>query len=489
MGSSANEVYKPDGGRIPNGLHSFEDRSFRFKREEYGLCLYGVFDGFSGAQVRMVTRPSLPQVADFVMKRLPAELLLGQLVPDLPPEMVREQLKQAFVSVDREYFGSIGDRLAARMVMRGEEERPGRQAQLAELEEQVSSGCVAAVALLLNNQIYVANVGDCSAFLVHSAGGPGGLALTPLSVEHTLHNEDERLRLRHLGHGGEQLGGHSYTRCFGDYPVKGGHREVPALAGCRDEPVIPEPEVQGPLVVEEELQLLVLATRSLLDAVARVTGAEPRTEVARLISRHLEEQPAASLSTVAQAAVDQVVRMLAQQAEVDSGPGLVCREDMTLLVRTFARGVQGGTEEPGQGEKTLTTRSSARPARCRRCSTLTPRRPTRSSTTTESSGVYPPQHGRQLAVDEHGRIGGGARGVTPHHRTVCGLPPVLRALGAEERGGGGGELTWSGEDRILIYGQMFNVSSKGWLSSYLPRRVEMALVMGVMMPLAVEPVG
>ena len=92
-------------------------------------------------------------MADFVMKRLPAELLLGQLVPDLPPEMVREQLKQAFISVDREYFGIIGDRLAARMVMRGEEDRPGRQSQLAELEEQISSGCVAAVALLLANQV------------------------------------------------------------------------------------------------------------------------------------------------------------------------------------------------------------------------------------------------------------------------------------------------------------------------------------------------
>ena len=115
VGSSGNEVYKTDGSRIPNGLHPFEDRSFRFKKEEYGLCLYGVFDGFSGGQV-----------ADFVMKRLPAELLLGQLVPDLPPEMVREQLKQAFISVDREYFGIIGDRLAARMVMRGEEDRPGR---------------------------------------------------------------------------------------------------------------------------------------------------------------------------------------------------------------------------------------------------------------------------------------------------------------------------------------------------------------------------
>ena len=52
VGSSANEVYKPDGRRIPNGLHTFEDRSFRFKRDEFGLCLYGVLDGFSGGQVR-----------------------------------------------------------------------------------------------------------------------------------------------------------------------------------------------------------------------------------------------------------------------------------------------------------------------------------------------------------------------------------------------------------------------------------------------------
>lgn len=381
VGSSANEVYKPDGRRIPNGLHTFEDRSFRFKRDEFGLCLYGVLDGFSGGQV-----------ADFVLKRLPAELLLGQLVPDLPAEMVREQLKQAFVSVDREYFGSIGDRLAARMVMKGEEERPGREGQLAELEEQVSSGCVAAVALVLGGQIYVANVGDCTAFLVHrSEAGP---SLTPLSVEHSLYNEDERLRLRHLGHGGEHLGGHSFTRCFGNYPAKGGHKEVPALATCRDDPVIPEPEVQGPIPVGAGLQLLVLATRSLLDAVAKVTGGEARTELARLIGRHLEEQPAASLSTVCQAVVDHVVRMLAQQAEVDSGGGLEYREDMTLLVRTFTRREGGqGEGEIRRQEKTLTTRSSVRPAR-----------PTRSSTTTESSGVYLPLHGRELAVDEHGRI-------------------------------------------------------------------------------------
>ena len=41
--------------------------------DEYDLCLYGIFDGFQGCQV-----------ADFAKKRLPAELLLGQLVPGTP---------------------------------------------------------------------------------------------------------------------------------------------------------------------------------------------------------------------------------------------------------------------------------------------------------------------------------------------------------------------------------------------------------------------
>ena len=143
---------------------------------------------------------------------------------------------------------------------------------------------------------------------------------------------------------------------------------------------------------------------------------------------------------VAQATIDHIVRMVAQQAEVDSGPGPVCRwfktttisypdqpqlavqqamlttprEDMTLLIRTFSReevAGDGGLEKR-PAVKTLTTRSSARPPRwCwwwiwwwRRWWTLC--RPTRSSTTTESSGVYLPLHGRELAVDEHGRIGG-----------------------------------------------------------------------------------
>ena len=65
VGSSCNEVYRKDGRRV--ALHEYEDRAFRFRREEYSLSLYGVLDGFSGAAV-----------SDYIMRGLPAELLLGK---------------------------------------------------------------------------------------------------------------------------------------------------------------------------------------------------------------------------------------------------------------------------------------------------------------------------------------------------------------------------------------------------------------------------
>lgn len=41
VGSSCNQVHTKDGRRP--ALHEYEDRSFRFRRDEYNLCLYGVF--------------------------------------------------------------------------------------------------------------------------------------------------------------------------------------------------------------------------------------------------------------------------------------------------------------------------------------------------------------------------------------------------------------------------------------------------------------
>ena len=376
-------------------MHDFEDRSFRFHREEYSLCLYGVFDGFQGAHV-----------ADYIMKRLPAELVLGQMVPDITDEQIKELIKQVFVSIDREYFGSIGEQLAARMVMRQYEDKQ---------EQFVSSGCSATIAVILENRIFLANIGDCQAFLCYRNPDSmtNELRVSKVSIDHNIDNEDERLRLVHLGYSvqGEGsdsgLGAHGYTRCFGNYLVKGGFKESAALASCRDDPVIAEPEVIGPILATEDLQLLVIATHSLVEAVSRWSEQEPAQELASLLSHNLASEPNSSLSSVAQSTLDHVLR---RTQELDNGDNLVKREDMTLLVRCFKSGQTnqaGGQrrmsspkyclENPElrqrrRDEKTLTQSSSARQPR-----------PTRSSTTTESSGVYI-AHGRELPVDEHGRI-------------------------------------------------------------------------------------
>lgn len=49
-------------------MHQTEDRIFHFCVEEFGVSLYGVVDGFGGTGV-----------ADFSAKKMPAELLLGQV--------------------------------------------------------------------------------------------------------------------------------------------------------------------------------------------------------------------------------------------------------------------------------------------------------------------------------------------------------------------------------------------------------------------------
>ena len=149
-----------------------------------------------------------------------------------------------------------------------------------------------------------------------------------------------------------------------------------------------------------------IATKSLCDAVQSCyEGGAGTTQahLGRLLRHHLAAEPCSSLSTVAQSTVDHIVRMYTEREEVKS-TSLIQREDMTLLVRCFKnlrQGQQRRTSSPQcppsdsqssrrREEKTL-TRSSARP------------RPTRSSTTTESSGVYM-AHGSALPVDEHGRI-------------------------------------------------------------------------------------
>ena len=194
-------------------------------------------------------------------------------MPEITDDQLKDLVKQAFVSLDKEYFDTIGEKLAARMVMRVEGEQ-SNSAHLKELEQLVSCGCSATIVTILENRLWVSNIGDCQAFLCYQSKEEEEeeMRISMLSIDHYLSNEDESLRLQHLGYdppedGGDTgLGEYNYTRCFGNYLVKGGYKETPILATCRDDPVIAEPEIQGPIEITEDLELLVIATKSLCEA-------------------------------------------------------------------------------------------------------------------------------------------------------------------------------------------------------------------------------
>ena len=148
IGFASNELYRKDGRRTE--MHPVEDRSFHFSVDEFGIRVYGVFDGFSGEKV-----------SDFIAKKLPAELCLGQVSQNTHDEAVREVLRQSFKSIDQDYFNIIGDKLALRMEKR--EQNPS-DPDLVQLDLETLSGASATVSVLIGNKkLFVANVGDVRA--------------------------------------------------------------------------------------------------------------------------------------------------------------------------------------------------------------------------------------------------------------------------------------------------------------------------------------
>ena len=69
-----------------------------------------------------------------------------------------------------------------------------------------------------NNRLFVANVGDTQAIVARQLPD-GQLKAIPMTVDHIFENEDETLRLSHLGVEPRTLGGalapQGYTRCLG----------------------------------------------------------------------------------------------------------------------------------------------------------------------------------------------------------------------------------------------------------------------------------
>jgi TAK1-binding protein 1 len=336
IGYSTNQIYREDGN--PQEDHPYEDCSCHYEFQN-GMCWYAVFDGHEGKK------------APHFSSQLTAEIYFSQLAEKKTDEDVREIIRQAFISVESGYMQSIGDLLAERLQYEIPEGMSWYEAyrkvphiveNIKRINCALSSGAAVAVALIHNNKLYVANVGNCRVLLCKTDAN-SVLKVVQLSVDHDLKNEDELLRLEQLGMkrkdliNSKYLGNQENTRCIGNYLVKGGHKEFEDLSTATQEPVLAEPDIHGGIVLDDSCRFLLLMTAELYKTIEEATGTDQVNKyIAQCVVEQFREQ--ATLTGVAQAVVDKAVRLHHDWYMSNSNSDKSCsakREDITLVLRNF----------------------------------------------------------------------------------------------------------------------------------------------------------
>lgn len=388
IGISPNEVYKKNGRRTE--MHANEDRSFHFSVEELKVRVYGVFDGFRGSKV-----------SDFAIKKLPAELCLGQVSQNSTDEAVREALRQSFKTLDQEYFNFIGEKLALRMAVGLENPNDPR---LLQLDMETLVGASAAVSVLLNNKkLFVANAGDVRTVLCTTRPN-GDVKALPLFIDHSINNEDEALRLTQLGLDKNDLAKITETtRCLGFHQVKGGYKEVDYLRNSQEEPVLSLPDCLGPIQLESHHLFMIVFTSSLSQCLEPICE-DVNTELCGIVKEQFSENT--TVSGVAQSVVDKVVRMHREHFEIKVDDNVeLRREDISLLVKNFnAKLSNAQKRRSGANLNDLDAVSSLSNVETPKpVIPPTTSAATRSSTTTTSSADTFVKS-TDLSVDENGRI-------------------------------------------------------------------------------------
>ncbi|XP_077967772.1 TGF-beta-activated kinase 1 and MAP3K7-binding protein 1-like isoform X2 [Styela clava] len=347
IGIAPNVVYLQDGKTME--AHQYADFSFNF-RSDHNCYLYGLFDGHDGVKA-----------SQFAASRLPAELLLGQINPNYnpPDSSIRKVLYQAFSIVERGFFESIDDALAKKTYLQSQiddrmpieaaaKRYPDIFKRMKNLDNEIKGGTTAVVALIINNKLFVANVGECRALLCQLNSKTNHVEVQQISVDHNLYQAQEQARLKMLGLNVEKLqnrgklGVNECTRCIGDYSVKGGYKEIEYLRDATSEPSISEPSITEGIIIDEYPgSFLILMSDDLYKSVQKCAkNVDPNDYIAQLTSTEILKRQ--SIEGVA----EQVVEKIAYMHKYSYGKQpMMCRGDMTLIVRNFTHPV-GTTTHP-----------------------------------------------------------------------------------------------------------------------------------------------
>uniref|UniRef100_A0A5B7ASA9 protein-serine/threonine phosphatase n=1 Tax=Davidia involucrata TaxID=16924 RepID=A0A5B7ASA9_DAVIN len=246
-GGYASGGWKSEDGKLSCGYSSF--RGKRSSMEDFYdvktskingqiMCLFGIFDGHGGSRA-----------AEFLKEHLFENLMNHpQFMTD-----TKLAISETYQQTDMDFLES-------------------------EKDTYRDDGSTASTAVLVGNHIYVANVGD-SRTVISKAG-----KAIPLSEDHKPNRSDERKRIENAGGvvmwaGTWRVGGVlAMSRAFGNRMLK--------------QYVVAEPEIQDQ-VIDEELELLVLASDGLWDVVPN----EDAVSLART-----EEEPEAAAQKLTETA-------------------------------------------------------------------------------------------------------------------------------------------------------------------------------------------
>ncbi|XP_032523505.2 TGF-beta-activated kinase 1 and MAP3K7-binding protein 1-like [Danaus plexippus] len=310
---------------------------------EDNSCLYGVFEPHNGLDA-----------ARFIMQRMAAELLFPPPTAASTDEEIREKLRNAFVSVEKAYIenydGMIAERTSLQYRLQILNAHTTHNAQMSqnynsilkrlkEIDQHLSGGATVVVALVHHNKLFVANVGETRALLCRTDDN-GVLRVIQLTVDHSLNNEDELLRLSHLGldvnkfRNAQYLGNQTGTRCLGNYLVKGLYRAFPGLGSATSDPVIAQPEIHGPIKLDESCRFLVLVTAGVYKRLQEVKGGIEQTnkQLSQLVVENFRKE--LDFNKISQSVLEEIEEEFLSYC-INNNLTPKSNTHVTLLIRNF----------------------------------------------------------------------------------------------------------------------------------------------------------
>lgn len=320
--------------RLGGSGNNADDYLCFYCQTEDNFCLYGVFEPHNGLDA-----------ARFIMQRMAAEILFPPPSANADEE-IRDRLRNAFVSVEKAYIenydGMIAERTSLQYHLQTLSESQNRDvilSRLKEIDQHLSGGATVVIALVHNNKLFVANVGETRALLCKTDDN-SVLRVVQLTVDHSMNNEDELLRLSQLGldmnklRNAQYLGNQTGTRCLGNYLVKGLYKAFPNISVANSEPVIATPEIHGPIILDDSCRFLVLVSAGVYKRIQEAKGSSEQTnkQLSQIIVENFRKQT--DFRKVSQSVLEEVEEEFVSYC-VKNNLTPKSNIHMSLLIRNF----------------------------------------------------------------------------------------------------------------------------------------------------------